>query len=103
MAKSPISSSPDFSSLIPSLSRLIDRVGEGELRVSLAVTDAQEVLELRDRILDLEAENARLSESVRSLEYQYRCEVVVNMELTDLLRAHKIKFRSALKDRHKED
>lgn len=103
MAKSPISSSPDFSSLIPSLSRLIDRVGEGELRVSLAVTDAQEVLELRNRILDLEAENARLSESVRSLEYQYRCECLINMELVDLCRDNGIKIRRPLVGRHKED
>lgn len=102
MAKSPTSLKPEFSSLIPSLSHLIDRVGKGELRISLAVTDAQEVIDLRDQIAALQAELAGLRERCRSLEYDYRCEVIVNMELQDLLKANRISYRSALRDRHAE-
>lgn len=103
MAKSPTSLKPKFSSLIPSLSHLIDRVGKGELRISLAVTDAQEVIDLRDQILALNEELAVMRERNRVLEYDYRCEVIVNMELQDLLRANGIKIRRPLDGRHRKD
>lgn len=72
------------------------------MRVSLAVTDAQEVIDLRDQITALQSEIVQLRERCRSLEYDYRCEVVVNMELQDLLNAHRINYRPALHGRHSE-
>lgn len=72
------------------------------MRVSLAITDAQEVIDLRDQITSLQSEIVQLRERCRSLEYDYRCEVVVNMELQDLLNAHRINYRSALHGRHPE-
>lgn len=90
-------------SLVPALSRLLDKAGEGSLQVNLSVTDSQEVLDLRDQITQLHAEIAQLKERNRSLEYDYRCEVVINMELVDLCRNNGIKIRRPLVGRHRDD
>ncbi len=43
MEKSATSSRPEFTSLVPALSKVLDRVGEGRLELSVSVCDTVEV------------------------------------------------------------
>lgn len=52
-----------------------------------------------DYVKDLEQRLAAAEERANRAEYRYRCECVINTELTDLLRAHGIKYRPALQAR----
>lgn len=73
------------------------------LGFKIYVEDARRVRDLETRVAALEGENAALMEEVKRLEFKYRCESVVNLELTDLCRSHGVDFRPALKRRPWEE
>lgn len=49
-------SRPEFSSLVPALSKVLDRVGEGRLELSVSVCDTVKVQVLKNRVRLLESE-----------------------------------------------
>ena len=69
------------------------------LEIHVRVSPDDEVLALRARVAELEAQAAQRKREYDSLEYRYRCETLVNTELVDLCREHKVPFREALKAR----
>lgn len=69
------------------------------LEIHVRVSPDDEVLALRARVAELEAKAAEAEEERRRVEYMYRCETLINTELVDLCRAHKVPFREALKAR----
>ena len=69
------------------------------LEIHVRVSPDDEVLALRARVAELEAKAAAAEEERRRVEYMYRCETLINTELVDLCRAHKVPFREALKAR----
>ena len=68
-----------------------------ELQVTVKTDD--EVLALRRRIAELEALLGKERAARNQVEFRYRCECVVNAELVDLCRSHKVDFRAALRQR----
>lgn len=92
----------DLQSLFPALSRLIDSAGEGTLKLSVSLTDSAEVQLLKGQVSDLQSELDSLRELYNRTEYLYRCEVLVNMELLDLCKLHKIPVRRSMFDRPRE-
>lgn len=69
------------------------------LEIHVRVSPDDEVLALRARVAELEAKAAKAEEERRRVEYMYRCETLINTELVDLCKAHKVPFREALKAR----
>ena len=69
------------------------------LEIHVRVSPDDEVLALRARVAELEAKAAEAEEERRRGEYMYRCETLINTELVDLCKAHKVPFREALKAR----
>ena len=69
------------------------------LEIHVRVSPDDEVLALRARVAELEAEAARQGEAYRDLEFRYRCETLINTELVDLCKEHKGPFREALRQR----
>lgn len=71
--------------------------GEGTpLKLDITLTTSDEVMELRARVADLEAQLAELKEAHRRTEYLYRCECLLNFEMQDLLKSHRIAFPARL-------
>lgn len=71
--------------------------------VTIYLEDGRRIRELEARVEQLEGEAARLREENRQLAFRYRCECVVNMELTDLCREKGVKYRPSLALRPWED
>ena len=95
--------SPPDRDFLSALSRLLDGVGEGSFRLHVSLEEAPVVRQLRSQVSDLQAEVDRLQSELNRLEYLYRCETLVNCELTDLCRAHKIKVRPSMAARPRKD
>ena len=72
---------------------------EGPLAVAVTVTTADEVLALRVEVARLKAEGEAAKAAYNHLEYQFRCESVINQELVDLCRENGVNFRPALNAR----
>lgn len=87
---------PKYSDLLPALSALLDRVGSGPIQLSVSLTEADEVKQLRLTVEELEAVVARLKEDLNRTEYRYRCECIYTMRLTDWLRDHNIQVPAAI-------
>ena len=68
-----------------------------EIHVTLRTDD--EVLSLRSRVCQLEAEALEAQRVYNELEFRYRCECIVNAELVDLCRTSKVPFRPSLMGR----
>ncbi len=67
--------------------------GEGSpLKVSVSVTPSDEVTALRAQVAALEAELAMLRTEHNRTEYLYMCEVKLNLQLQDLMRAAGVPF-----------
>lgn len=67
--------------------------GEGSpLRVAVTLTASDEVTALRSRVASLEAELAALRTAYNRTEYLYMCEVQLNLQLQDLMRAAGVPF-----------
>lgn len=75
--------------------------GRGEpIRLDVRLTSSDEVDKLREQVKQLQEEIAVLSRSLTDVEFKYRSECIVNLELQDLLRLHGIPYRAVLKGRH---
>lgn len=64
--------------------------------MTIYLEDGRRIKELEARIAKLEAENLRLTADNRTLDFRYRCECTVNMELIDLCREKGVKYRPSL-------
>lgn len=64
----------------------------------MVITPSDEVLFLRDRVKALEGELSCLQQSYNRVELLYRSETLINIELQDLLSAHGIPYRDAIKE-----
>lgn len=69
------------------------------LKLQVTVKTDDEVLQLRGKVMELEARIAELGAELNRLEYRYRCECIINAELVDLCRANHVPFRAALQAR----
>lgn len=70
-----------------------------EFRLHVFLTPSDEVNQLRNQISELNSKLLEMKRKFDSLEYSYRCESLVNMELVDLCWEHGIRYRPHL-DRH---
>ena len=69
------------------------------LEIHVRVSPDDEVRGLRARVAELEAQLEREKTRANEAEFRHRCESIINQELVDLCRAHKVPFREALKRR----
>lgn len=69
-------------------------------RVDVRLTPSDEVLKLREQVEQLQTELDGLRTDYLNLEFKYRQETIINMELQDLLREHGISFRPIIAQRH---
>lgn len=67
------------------------------LEIHVRVSPDDEVLALRAKVAELEAQGAEYKARADRAEFRYRCEVLINQELQDLCRAHGVDFRRRLK------
>lgn len=88
----------DLSSLLPALSALLDRVGERGVNVNVALCDAQEVLDLKVRVAELESANADLLTRCNAAEFRSRCDAIVCMRVIDFARDNGLKIPRKLYD-----
>ena len=86
MARWPILEKLDFSSLLPSLSLFLERVGSGPIQLSVSLTDSAEVAALNEQLEALQSELER-ERSVRNrAELLFANECTLNNRLIDLCR-----------------
>lgn len=83
------------------LSCLIGGAGGRPLEVNVHITPSDEVQELRTRLADLQKRVDSLQADYNRVEYYYRCESLVNMELIDLCRKHGVEVRTSMLHRPK--
>lgn len=69
------------------------------LEIHVRVSPDDEVLALRARVAELEAQVETGRTERDRLEYMFRCESLINAELIDLCKAHKVPYREALNAR----
>lgn len=69
-------------------------IGQGgtPLNVAVTLTPSDEVMSLRSRIVDLESQLADLETTFNRTQYRYMCEVQLNLQLQDLMRAAHVPF-----------
>lgn len=90
MAGSLTSSRRDYGSLVPALSKALERVGEGSVSLSVCLTDSQEVIALREEVEALKASlEAERALRIRA-ENLFADESYLNNELIDLCREHNV-------------
>lgn len=87
---------PDYSSLLPALSKLLDRVGNSPIELSVSLCDSKELAEARSRVEELEALVEKLRADYNALEYKYRCEVLISLKLTDFCREQRVEIPAAI-------
>lgn len=88
MARSQTSNPSDLSSLIPALSKALERVGNAPIKLEVALCDAEDLAAAKSRILELEAEVERYKQALNRSEYLLGCMTFENGEMMDTLRAH---------------
>lgn len=96
MAKSRTSSPSDFSSLIPALSKVLEGVGNSPIRLEVALCDADEVKEYKQRVEELEALVEALRADYNRVEFKYRCECTINYRLHDFCREQGVQVPNSL-------
>lgn len=69
------------------------------LEVHVILKTDDEILALRAKVAELEAALAAEKAERNRAEYMFRCESLINSELVDLCRTHKVKFRPSLERR----
>lgn len=80
-----------FSELSSALSKLLDRVGEGQpLKLSVSVSDAEEVVALKSEIYDLRQQLSSLDASLKRAEFTARCNSIICMRVVDWCRENRI-------------
>lgn len=72
--------------LLLALETMFSRVEERPLKLSIAVSDAQEVIALRAEVTALRGQLQELQARFNHVEFLYCCESVVNQRLLDLCR-----------------
>lgn len=71
--------------------------GEGRpLALHVTLTPSDEVQSLRAEVERLQAELSGLRAEYNRLEFRFRCEAAINLELTDLCREHGVPVREAM-------
>lgn len=73
---------------------LLSAFGQGgaPLNVAVTLTASDEVTSLRSRISDLEHQLSDLRTSFNRAQYLYMCEVQLNLQLQDIMRAAGVSF-----------
>ena len=66
-------------------------------RLELVLTPSDEVVSLREQVKQLTGERDYLQQEYNRIEFLYRCECAINLELQDLLKEHGIPYREVLK------
>ena len=66
--------------------------GGSPLQVEVILTDSNMVQSLRQQLTQLEEEHDRLRDNFRLVEYRYRCEVLINMQIVDYCKTKGIKL-----------
>lgn len=85
------SSSPLSQDAIPLL--ILPQPGDSApIRLDITLTTSDEVLQLRSRVSDLEADLLRETSDRKRAEWKYACECNLRMQLCDYLREHDIKI-----------
>lgn len=74
-------------------------LGGAPLNVAVTLTSSDEVMSLRARVASLEAELADLQTTFNRTQYLYICEVQLNLQLQDLMRAAGVSFPARLRTR----
>ena len=72
--------------MLPGLTRLLDQVGEGGLHLTVSLRDEKEVAAMKARIAELETELEGLKAAYNRCEFAFRCESLINMQITDYCR-----------------
>lgn len=67
-------------------------LGGVPLNINVTLTPSDEVLALRQQVADLQHQLSDLRTDYERMSYQYRCETIINLNLTDLCRANKVKI-----------
>lgn len=79
------------------LSRLIGEEGDS-LNLHVTVSEAEEVAALRQTVKDLNERLDKLQQEYNRLEYLYRCETLVNLQIIDIAREEGVNIPKRLKD-----
>lgn len=90
MAKSQTSGPSDLTSLLPALSKLIEKAGSGPIQLSVSLCDDKVVSDLREKIASLEVSLEREIAIRNRAERLYGEQVFLNGELLDLCREHNV-------------
>lgn len=61
------------------------------LKLDVRLTASDEVQDLRRQLSELASQVQQLKDQVNRLEYLYRCETIINLQLTDYCRAQGVK------------
>ncbi len=69
------------------------------IEIHVRLTPSDEVLTLRSQLEASRQECERLQEELRRLEFQFRCETLINLRLQDLCREKGVKIPRALYQR----
>lgn len=85
-------------SLLSSLSVLTERAGERGLTLNVSLCDAQEVVDLKQRVSDLEAEREQLVKRVNAAEFQARCDSIICLRVVDFARDNGLRIPRSLYD-----
>lgn len=84
-------------SLSSALQSAISGLGGTPLNVAVTVTPSDEVISLRSRVAELEGQLSDLQRSYNRTEYLYMCEVQLNLQLQDIMRAAGVSFPRRLR------
>lgn len=76
----------DLDTLAPALLKVLERAGEGGLHLTVSLRDEKEVAAMKARIAELETELEGLKASYNRCEFAFRCESLINMQITDYCR-----------------
>ena len=66
-------------------------------RLEVVLTPSDEIISLREQVKQLTGEKDYLQQEYNRIEFLYRCECAINLELQDLLKEHGIPYREVLK------
>ena len=66
-------------------------------RLEVVLTPSDEIISLREQVKQLPGEKDYLQQEYNRIEFLYRCECAINLELQDLLKEHGILYREVLK------
>ena len=71
--------------------------GGSPLKVEVSLTPSDEVNALRSQVSELQARVAELQRDFNKVEYRYRCEVMLNLQLQDIMAVAGVPFPRRLR------